>query len=158
MNSQHYFKKLEKFAVCAFQAEKGCIEVELKSESCGIYHYVFYGSAKIGRPFQSEHNIVKKGDFFNMKDYLYQPRIYEALEGVYVWGFNTFPNQNWDARLLTDETLTVEGNNILICLDGKPIVNDKSLRRFDYADLSSDKTYDIKLNDGVLALFTECSV
>ena len=48
MNSQHYFKKLEKFAVCAFQAEKGCIEVELKSESCGIYHYVFYGSAKIG--------------------------------------------------------------------------------------------------------------
>ena len=127
MNSQHYFKKLEKFAVCAFQAEKGCIEVELKSESCGIYHYVFYGSAKIGRPFQSEYNIVKKGDFFNMKDYLYQPRIYEALEDVYVWGFNTFPNQNWDARLLTDEILTVEGNNILICLDGKPIVNDKSL-------------------------------
>ena len=68
MNSQHYFKKLEKFAVCAFQAEKGCIEVELKSESCGIYHYVFYGSAKIGRPFQSEYNVVKKGDFFNMKD------------------------------------------------------------------------------------------
>ena len=31
MNSQHYFKKLEKFAVCAFQAEKGCIEVEEKS-------------------------------------------------------------------------------------------------------------------------------
>ena len=46
MNSQHYFKKLDKFAVCAFQAQKGCIEVELKSESCGIYHYVFYGSAK----------------------------------------------------------------------------------------------------------------
>ena len=49
MNSQHYFKKLEKFAVCAFQAEKGCIEIEEKSESCGIYHYVFYGSAKIGK-------------------------------------------------------------------------------------------------------------
>ena len=59
MNSQHYFKKLEKFAVCAFQAEKGCIEVEEKSESCGIYHYVFYGSAKIGKAFQSEFEIIK---------------------------------------------------------------------------------------------------
>ena len=88
MNSQHYFKKLEKFAVCAFQAEKGCIEVELKSESCGIYHYVFYGSAKIGKVFESGFEIIKKGDFFSMKDYLYQPRIYEALEDVYVWGFN----------------------------------------------------------------------
>ena len=156
MNSQHYFKKLEKFAVCAFQAEKGCIEVELKSESCGIYHYVFYGSAKIGRPFQSEYNVVKKGDFFNMKDYLYQPRIYEALEDVYVWGFNTFPNQNWDARLLNDEILTVEGNNILICLDGKPIVNGKSLKRYDYSEVFFGNSYKIDLNGGVLGLFVKC--
>ena len=66
-----------------------------------------------------------------MKDYLYQPRIYEALEDVYVGGFSLFKSKR-DARLLTDEILTVEGNNILICLDGKPTVNDKSLRRFDY--------------------------
>ena len=154
MNSQHYFKKLEKFAVCSFQAQKGCIEVELKSESCGIYHYVFYGSAKIGRPFQSEFDIVKKGDFFDMKNYLYQPRIYEALEDVYIWGFNTFPNQDWDGRLLTDETLTVDTDSVLICLDGNPVVNDITLRRFDYSELSTEKSYDINLNDGVLALFT----
>ena len=48
--------------------------------------------------------------------------------------------------------------NVSLSIKGRPIVNDISLRRFDYADLSSDKTYDIKLNDGVLALFTECSV
>ena len=154
MNSQHYFKKLDKFAVCAFQAQKGCIEVEEKSESCGIYHYVFYGSAKIGKAFHSEFDIVKKGDFFDMKDYLYQPRIYEALEDVYVWGFNTFPNQDWDGRLLTDETLTVNGESILICLDGKPVVNDITLSRFDYSELSKDKSYDVKLGDGVIALFT----
>ena len=154
MNSQHYFKKLEKFAVCAFQAEKGCIEVEEKSESCGIYHYVFYGSAKIGKVFESGFEIIKKGDFFSMKDYLYQPRIYEALEDVYVWGFNTFPKQDWDARLLTDETLTVDGESILVCLDGKPVVNDITLRRFDYSELSKDKSYDVKLGDGVIALFT----
>ena len=89
-----------------------------------------------------------------MKDYLYQPRIYEALEDVYVWGFNTFPNQDWDARLLTDETLTVDAESILICLDGKPVVNDITLRRFDYSELSTEKSYDVKLNDGVIALFT----
>ena len=89
-----------------------------------------------------------------MKDYLYQPRIYEALEDVYVWGFNTFSNQDWDARLLTDETLTVDGESILVCLDGKPVVNDITLRRFDYSELSKEKSYDVKLNDGVIALFT----
>ena len=62
-----------------------------------------------------------------MKNYLNQPRLYEALEDFYVWGFNTFPNEDWDARLLTDEVLTVEKDSVLICLDGKPIVNNISL-------------------------------
>ena len=51
-----------------------------------------------------------------MKDYLYQPRLYEALEDFYVWGFNTFPNEDWDARLLKDEVVTVEEDSVLICL------------------------------------------
>ena len=89
-----------------------------------------------------------------MKDYLYQPRLYEALEDFYVWGFNTFPNEDWDARLLTDEVVTVDEDSVLICLDGRPIVNDISLRRFDYSELSTEKSYDVKLNDGVIALFT----
>ena len=154
MNSQHYFKKLDKFGVCAFKADKGMIEIEPDSESCGIYHYVFYGSAKIGKVFESGFEIIKKGDFFSMKDYLYHPRIYEALEDVYVWGFNKFPNQDWDARLLTDETINVDDGSILVCLDGKPVVNDITLRRFDYSELSKEKSYDVKLNDGVIALFT----
>ena len=162
MNSQHYFKKLDKFAVCAFQAQKGCIEVELKSKrvasrEVGVERVIF--SCKLVKgllqeAFQSEFDIVKKGDFFDMKDYLYQPRIYEALEDVYVWGFNTFPNQDWDGRLLTDETFTVDTDSVLICLDGKPVVNDITLRRFDYSELSTEKSYDVKLGDGVIALFT----
>ena len=148
MSCQHYFKKLDNFSVCALKANKGVLEVEPDSESCAIYQYVFNGSAKIGRPFESEFFVVNTGDFFSMKDYLYQPRIYEALEDVYVWGFNTFPNQDWDARLLTDETLSVDGVSILICLVGKPVVNDITLR------LSKDKSYDVKLGDGVIALFT----
>lgn len=154
MNCQHYFKKLDKFAVCAFKADKGFLEIEPFSESCGVYHYVFYGSAKIGKPFQSEFEVVKKGDFFDMKDYLHQPRLYEALEDFYVWGFNTFGDEEWDARLLTDEMLKVDEESVLICLDGKPIVNDKTLIRFDYSELSSDKSYNVKLNGGDIALFS----
>ena len=153
MNCQHYFKKLNKFAVCAFQAEKGMLEIEPKSESCGIYHYVFYGSAKIGKPFKSEFEIVKKGDFFDMKNYLNQPRLYEALEDFYVWGFNTFPNEDWDARLLTDEVFTVEKDSVLVCLDGNPIVNKNTLQRFDFDELQENKIYNIDIRNGVLALF-----
>ena len=156
MNSQHYFKKLEKFAVCAFQAEKGCIEVELKSESCGIYHYVFYGSAKIGKAFQSEFEIIKKGEFFSMKDYLYTPRMYEALEDFYMFGFNIQnKDEDWHGRLLKDEAFKVENESVIICLDGNPFINNKRLVQFDYADLSTDKTYDVELNEGVVALFTK---
>ena len=36
-----------------------------------------------------------------------------------------------------------------------PFVNNKRLVQFDYADLSTDKTYDVELNEGVVALFTK---
>ena len=156
MNSQHYFKKLGKFDVCAFQAEKGCIEVEEKSESCGIYHYVFYGSAKIGKVFESGFETIKKGDFFSMKDYLYSPRMYEALEDFYMFGFNIQnKDEDWDGRLLKDEEIKVENESVIICLDGNPFINNKRLIQFDYADLSSNKIYDVELNEGVVALFTK---
>ena len=35
--------------------------------------------------------------------------------------------------LLKDEVVTVEEDSVLICLDGRPIVNDISLRRIDYS-------------------------
>ena len=69
MSCQHYFKKLDNFSVCEVK-----VKVYLRSnqiESCAIYQYVFNGSAKIGRPFESEFFEVKTGDFFSMKDYLY---------------------------------------------------------------------------------------
>ena len=39
MNCQHYFKKLDKFAVCAFKADKGFLEIEygpFKIQSHGV--------------------------------------------------------------------------------------------------------------------------
>ena len=37
---------------------------------------------------------------------------------------------------------------------GNEFVNDITLRRFDYSELSKDKSYDVKLGDGVIAVFT----
>ena len=128
MSCQHYFKKLDNFSVCALKANKGVLEVEPDSESCAIYQYVFNGSAKIGRPFESEFFEVKTGDFFSMKDYLYTPRMYEALEDFYMFGFNIQnKDEDWDGRLLKDEELKVENESVIICLDGNPFVNNKRL-------------------------------
>ena len=144
MSCQHYFKKLDNFSVCALKANKGVLEVEPDSESCAIYQYVFNGSAKIGRPFESEFFEVKTGDFFSMKDYLY------------MLGFNIQnKDEDWNGRLLKDEELKVSNESVIICLDGNPFVNNKRLVQFDYADLSTDKTYDVELNEGVVALFTK---
>ena len=58
--------------------------------------------------------------------------------------------------MITEKSLKVTKKSILVCLDGSPVVNDKTLTRNDYDELSTDKTYTIDLKtDGVLALFTE---
>ena len=58
--------------------------------------------------------------------------------------------------MVTEKSLKVTKKSILICLDGSPVVNDKTLSIHDYDELSADKTYTIDLKtDGVLALFTE---
>ena len=91
-----------------------------------------------------------------MKDYLYTPRMYEALEDFYMFGFNIQnKDEDWNGRLLKDEELKVENESVIICLDGNPFVNNKRLVQFDYADLSTDKTYDVELNEGVVAVFTK---
>ena len=74
-------------------------------------------------------------------------------------GFNALHRkEKWDGRLVTEPTVLVQKESHLICFDGNPIVNGKQLERFDYADLSPDRTYEINLNDGALGVFTECSV
>ena len=73
-----------------------------------------------------------------------------------MWGFNTLiDGEDWDGRLLKDEEVKVENESVIICLDGNPFINNKRLIQFDYADLSSNKIYDVELNEGVVALFTK---
>ncbi len=92
-----------------------------------------------------------------MKKYLNESLIFEATEDFYWIGFNTLDkNQDWDGKLIKDEVLVVEKESWIICFDGHPIVNNKELSRFDYAQVYPDKKYEIILNKGSLGLFTKC--
>ena len=44
--------------------------------------------------------------------------------------------------------------NFLVCFDGKPVVNGKILKRYDYSEIYPTKTYNIE-NSGILGLFTK---
>ena len=72
-----------------------------------------------------------------------------------MFGFNiSNKEEDWDGRLLKDEELRVNNESVIICLDGSPFINNKRLSQFDYAELSTDKVYDVEINEGVVALFT----
>ena len=151
---KHYFKKLEKFSVCALKAEKGWIGIELEPDSFGVYHYVYYGSARVGTPFKEESFTVSSNHFFSMKDKLHLPVMLESLEDFYMIGFNTLnKNEDWEGRLVTEDILRVDKESQLICFDGNPVINGKELTRFDYSEIYPNKDYEI-INEGVLGLFT----
>ena len=153
-----YFKKCrhDGFCICAIAPEKGWIGIEPEDYSFSLYHYVVRGSAKIGVPFKEGYQIVKPKQFFDFKDYLHESVMMEALEDFYMIGFSTMDKQQvWDGRLDTEETLNISSDSYVICFDGQPTINDQVFTRFDYAEVSSEKEYEISLNDGVLALFTK---
>ena len=79
----------------------------------------------------------------------------EALEDFYWIGFNTKDKkEDWDGKLI-NTSFTPEKDSWIICFGGHPIVNGKTLSRFDYAQVSTGKNYDVTINDGYLALFTK---
>ena len=152
---KHYLKKLEKFSVCALKAEKGWIGIEPEPDSFGMYHYVYYGTSKIGIPFKGELFTVCDNQFFSMKEHLHSPVMMETLEDFHMIGFNTLDkNEDWEGRMVTENILRVEKESQLICFDGNPIINGKELARFDYSEIYPNKDYEIT-KEGVLGLFTK---
>ena len=62
-------------------------------------------------------------------------------------------NQDWDGKLVTESFVCDNDKSYLVCFDGNPIINEKELRRFDYAKLQQGKSYDIDLKDGIIGVF-----
>ena len=88
--------------------------------------------------------------------------IFQATEDFFTIGFNTLDKgQNWEGRLVSkDETKLnldiireLRKETFLICFDGKPVVNEKQMKRYDYAKIDLNKDYNVELNGGALGLF-----
>ena len=157
-----YVKKCGDFFIaCASQGIKGEVGLELAKDRNTIFSYVFYGSVKISEPFSNSIKTLggKKGELVDVKEFLRKTVVYEFLENTHTFGFNLARNSkdDWSGKLIEKNgTITVAKKSVLVCLDGSPVVNGKTLARYDYDELSTSKTYDIDLKtDGVLALFTQ---
>ena len=156
-----YVKKCgDSFIACGAQGTKGEVGLELAKDRNTIFNYVFYGSVKISEPFSNSIKTLdgKKGELVDVKEFLGKTVVYEFLENTHTFGFNLARNSkdDWSGKLIEKNGgLKVTKKSILICLDGSPIVNGKTLARYDYDELLTTKSYDIDLKtDGVLALFT----
>ena len=104
---------------CAYEAEKGCIGVEYGSERKQIFHYVFKGSARVGKLFNNDSKIIddSKGKLIDCKDLYGVDTAFEFLEDTEMWGFNVLDdNVNWDAKIVTESILTITKKSALVCL------------------------------------------
>ena len=155
---KRYLCGCDTWMACAYEAEKGCLGVEYGSERNQIFHYVFKGSARVGKLFSNDSKIIddSKGKLIDCKDLYGVDTAFEFLEDTEMWGFNVLDdNVNWDAKIVTESKLTITKKSALVCLGGKPTVNSKELIKYDYVDIANgDYTIDLK-TDGVLLLFTK---
>ena len=154
MTVKRFFKKCEEFSICSEIADSGDYFVDGYPDNTTIYHICTKGSVRLAKPFNGEVDLLSNGELFDCRKYLYEQRIYQALEDLYIIGFNPLkPEQDWDGELIKNSFM---GNvkSYLICFDGKPVVNGKKMEKWDYASLVN-KIYEVELNDGILVLFTK---
>ena len=91
--------------------------------------------------------------------------VFEAQEDFFLIGFNKLDDYNWEGRLIDkdedkldlksiyDQEIPVNHRCFIVCFDGNPQVNGKKLKRYDYAEVTYPKEYNINLNGGVLGFF-----
>ena len=152
----------EHFSLCVNVGKKGHVIAEDPRERFTIYQYNIYGGGKAGVMFEEGYIESQVGVLMDLRPHVHKKVIFEATEDFFTIGFNTLDkNQNWEGRLVKKNETILDLNYIrelkketfLICFDGKPVVNNKQMKRYDYASINLSKDYGIKLNNGVLGLF-----
>ena len=153
------------FALCVNIGKDDYVLAEHPSNTNTIFYYVIRGSGKLGKMFSEDFITIKETNFVDVRDTLYDYRTFNSLEEFHLVGFNTNDkNQRWDGRLVTENELDIRSmydtpkmsnkRNFLVCFDGKPVVNGKILKRYDYSEIYPTKTYNIE-HSGILGLFTK---
>ena len=155
---KRYLCGCDTWMACAYEAEKGCLGVEYGSERRQNFHYIFKGSAKVGKLFDGNPKTIddSKGKLIDCKDLYGVDTVFEFLEDTSMWGFNVIDGDpNWDGKIVTESKITITGKSTFVCLEGTPTVNGKELVKYDYINPDNgDYTIDLK-TDGVLLLFTK---
>ena len=92
--------------------------------------------------------------FSDVKKFLGFDTVFESLEPVQVYGFNTLDlEQDWNGRLV-DGSFEGDDKSWLVCFKGNPTINGKELRVMDYAKLEN-KHYDVTSNNSIVGVFTK---
>ena len=151
----------EDFCLCIMVGKKGEVVAENPDDRFTLYQYNIYGGGKAGVMFEKGYIESESRVLMDLRQHVRKKVIFEATDDFFTVGFNTLDkDQNWEGRLVKENETTLdldyirelEKETFLICFDGKPIVNDKQMKRYDYARLDLSKDYNI-INDGVLGLF-----
>lgn len=153
---RHFMKKCEEFTLCGSSGDADCLFTHGYPDNYAIYHIIVKGRVNMGRPFETNYVIldVNRNKFVDVKDYLYDHRIYTSDESYHMFGFNPLePEQDWSGKLI-DKSFDGDDKSWLICFDGKPIINGVSIKPMDYAKLNY-KHYDIQLNESTVGVFTK---
>ena len=94
MNFNRYIKKCDSWVACAYDGEGGTCAYEYPHERKVLYHYLYYGSAKVGEPFSDNYRILKgNGVLLNVKDLYKKHNVFCFLEKTSML-FNDIPSLN----------------------------------------------------------------
>ena len=152
----------EDFCLCIMVGKKGEVVAENPDDRFTLYQYNIYGGGKAGVMFEEGYIESESRVLMDLRQHVRKKVIFEATDDFFTVGFNTLDkDQNWEGRLVKENETTLdldyirelEKETFLICFDGRPIVNNKQMKRYDYAQIDLSKDYDVTLNNGALGLF-----
>ena len=161
---KRFLKKVDdEFTICAEIGEKGYTQVEYHNLRYTLYQYTVYGGGKYGVINDSgvnfEHfdiNPDPSKRLLSTKEAMGKNTLFVADEDFHIIGFGSLDmDVDWDGKLVTESFICDNDNSWMICLDGRPIVNQKELAMYDYAKLEVGKLYNIDIKDGTLGHFTK---
>ena len=162
---RRFYRECPEFSICVNIGKKGYVLAEDPSDRFTIFQYGVKGTGKFARMFESDYITFEGGKFYDVREYVHDHVVFHSQEDFFLIGFNTNDkSQGWDGRLVTENELDLRSmydtpeisnkRNFLMCLDGKPVVNGKILKRYDYSEIYPTKTYTIE-HSGILGLFTK---
>ena len=150
------------FTLCVNIGKKDYVLAEHPDDTNTIFYYGVKGIGKLGTMFSEDFILIKEGDFADVRHYHDKYRIFHSQEDFHLVGFNTLSKgEKWEGRLIKDDETEIDLGYIkqltncifLVCFNGRPVVNGKIMKRYEYALLNGMKEYKVQLNGGVLGLF-----